>query len=138
MADRTHLKEVPTLEDTEQFGHIDFHIRGKRYDIDEVGAAEYEADARACTNEEEGTVDMVMLTKMLTLRSVKVDGGPLDPAGWAKERFPVVNRVQNEVRRLHYVEIETDEEVADRKKVDAKATADAKKKGADGPDLPNS
>lgn len=138
MAGRTKL-EVPSIEEVEQPGHVAFHIRGKLYEVDEVAASDYEADAKIATNDDEGTVDMALLTKLLTLRSVKCDGAALNPEAWGKERFPVVNRVQNEVRRLHYVEIETDEETTERKKAEAKAAADAaKKKGKEGPDLPNS
>lgn len=137
MAGRT-LKEVPSLEDVEQFGHTEFHIRGKLYAVDEVAASEYEADAKIATNEEEATVDMPLLTKLLTLRSVKRDGVALDPEAWGQERFPVVNRVQNEVRRVHYVEIETDEEAAERKKTEKAAADAARKRAKEGPDLPNS
>lgn len=128
-----------TLADVEETGRITFHIRGKQYEVEEAEATGYEEDARTATNEEEGTTDMTLLTKLLTLRTVKVDGVPLDAVAWGKEKFPVVNRVQNEVRRLHYIELETDEEIEERRKREAKSTADAKKaKSPEGPDLPNS
>jgi hypothetical protein len=137
MAGRSQLKEVPSLEDVEQLGRVEFHIRGRLYVVEEVEASDYEADAKLATNEQEGTTDMALLTKLLTLRAVTRDGAKLDAAEWGKEKFPVVNRVQNEVRRLHYVEMETDEEREEREKAEKKADADAKKKQA-GPDLPNS
>jgi len=138
VAGRTNLKEVSTLAEVEQPGTISYHIRGKLYEINEVEAGDYEDAARLATNEEEGTTDMALLTKFLTLKAVRVDGEELNPDAWGKEKFPVVNRVQNDVRRLHYVEMETDEEKADRKKAEAKAAAADAKKKPEGPDLPNS
>lgn len=127
-----------SITDTERPGYVAFHIRGRFFEIEEIEAAQYEAHARAAVvDEDEGTVDMGILTKLVTLDAVKVDGQPIDADAWGKEKFPVVNRVQTEVRRLHYIELETDEEAAERKAAE-KAAEDADKPKKKGPDRPNS
>lgn len=140
MAGESKLASVPSLDEVETVGRTEFHIRGKHYEIEEIEALDYEKDAKTASDDEEGTTDMGLLTKLITLRAVTVDGKPLEPEAWGKEKFPVVNRVQNEVRRLHYIEVETDEEIAERKAEEAKAKA-AEAKGAKKPKetpVPNS
>ena len=127
MAGESKLMPAPALDEVETVGSATFHIRGKLYEVEEIEALDYEKDAKTASDDDEGTTDMGLLTKLITLRAVKVDGKPLDPESWGKEKFPVVNRVQNEVRRLHYIEVETDEEIAERKAAEKKTAADAAK-----------
>lgn len=125
-----------SITQTERFGYVAFHLRGKLYEIEEIEAGQYEDHAKsAIVDEDEGTVDMGLLTKLVTLDAVKIDGQPLDGDAWRREKFPVVNRVQNEVRRLHYIDLETDEETAERKAREKAEDGDKKRKG---PDRPNS
>ena len=122
-----------TITQTEEPGKVSFHIRGRLYEIEEIEADAYERHAKeAVVDEDEGTVDMNLLTKLIALDAVKVDGETLNPETWGREKFPVVNRVNNEVRRLHYVEIETDEEKT------VRTAGDAAKRTKKGPDRPNS
>lgn len=100
-------------------------IRGKVYRIEELTAKEYEDCQRkseVADKETEGatTTDMLMLEKLVTLKSVTIvekvgdpPGEKLDADTWAKERYPVTSRVTLEVRRAHYMSL-TDEEKASR------------------------
>lgn len=127
-----------SIEETEQIGRFSFHLRGKLYEGEEVEAAKYEELVKAAvTDPDEGTVDMNLLANLIAIETVKVNGKPIDAASWGREKFPVVNRIRTEVRRLHFIELETDEEKAERKKAEAAAEASAKK-AAKGPGLPNS
>ena len=128
---------VPSVENTEQPGHVEFHIRGRFFEIDELEAGAYEEHIRtAAAAGEEDKTDMLLLEKLLVIDAVKVDGKKLDPEQWAKEKYPIYSRVVNEVKRLHWLDIETDEEKEAREKEAKKRAADDAKKPKS--DVPNS
>lgn len=118
---------VESIEEVEEIGRVSFHIRGKLYEIEEAEAGAYEAAVRGALDEKDNTVDTAIQLKLLAIECVKIDGKPLDPEAWAKEKYPVVNRVNNELRRLHWYELETDEEADARKREEAKIAAEAEK-----------
>jgi hypothetical protein len=95
-------------------------IRGKTYRIDELPAGDYEDEQRKAeipNPDGEGTVtDMVLLSKLITLKATTIvekqgdpPGTPLDPEAWAKEKYPVVSRIQLAARQAHFMAL-TDEE----------------------------
>lgn len=139
MPNRTTLTEVPRLEESEEIGKVSFHIRGKLYEIEEAEAGAYEDAVRGALNEDDNTVDTAIQMKLLALACVKVDGKELDADAWAREKYPVVNRVNNELKKLHWYELETDEESSERQKAEAAAAAEAEKaKPKRKSDIPNS
>ena len=106
------------------------NIRGKVYRIEEIEAGVYEEHQRTAEIKDEkgeGTLtDMVLLTKLVTLAATTIvakEGDPagekLDPAAWAKEKYPVVSRVQLEVRRAHYMALTEQEIEQERKELEA-------------------
>ena len=109
-------------------------IRGKIYRIEELENGKYEDLQRAAEipnpkDADEKVTDMIVLNRLVTLSSVTIVEKVGDPAGtkldadaWAKEKIPVVSRVQYEVRRAHYMTL-TDEEMAAADEADRKAAS---------------
>ena len=119
MSRSTKPELVPDPE-PEEDGVTFLTIRGTTYRIDELGAGAYEEEQRKAeipNPEGEGTVtDMVLLSKLVTLKAVTIvdkkgdpPGTALDPGAWAKEKHPVVSRVQSSVRQAHFMALTDDE-----------------------------
>lgn len=135
-------REVTKLGDTEQVATTTFHIRGREYAVTEIPAENYEEALRSASIlDEEGKAtdrtDMLMFEKLLAIESVKIDGEPVELETWNKLPYPVTNRILTEVKRMHWIDIETDEEKAAREKA-AKERSKGKRADAAESDIPNS
>lgn len=128
MAPSTSSKKPQIVPDPvpEEDGVTFLTIRGTTYRIDELGAGEYEDEQRKAeipNPDGDGTItDMLLLSKLVTLKAVSIvdkpgdpPGEKLDPTKWAKEKHPVVSRVQLAVRQAHYMAL-TDEEAREAEK----------------------
>lgn len=139
MPSRGAVAEIPSIEKVEDSGIVTFHIRGREFVVREINASDYEEQLRAASTGEDGKVDMLVLEKLLVMKSVTIDGKPVsDLEAWGKEPYPVASRVVDEVKKLHWLNIETDEEIEQRKREAASAARDAAKEGAKRESLPNS
>lgn len=138
-------RTVEKLGDTEKYGEITIHLRGREVTISEMAAEDYEEALRsAAVMDENGKptdrTDMLVFEKLLAVGSVKVDGKEVDLEDWGGKgndrwyTYPVTQRILTEVKRLHWVDLETDEE-KDAKK---KAAQAASKKAPAESDVPNS
>jgi len=111
---------APSADEAKDESSRSFHIRGKAYVLRELTGGEYYDEQRVAQNED-GDIDMMLLARLITLKGVTCDGKPLDPEAWSQESFSVVNRVQLEMRQMHFIAAETDEEKRDRLKAEAAA-----------------
>lgn len=128
--------DTPTVDKTDELAAATFHIRGKEYKVLELISAEYEDLVKQASDEEEGTTDTALLSRLLTLAAVKIDGKDVPENWFTTEKYPVTNRVANEVKRIHWVELETDEEVEERTKEERDAARKAAREAAKA--VPNS
>ena len=99
-------------------------LRGKHYIAHELFAEPYEdVVKRATVDDESGDpdTDMILLRKFLVIESITEDGKALDAAAFAKMPYPVYAKLDSLARRKHWGEIETDEEIAARRKSEAKS-----------------
>lgn len=138
-------RKVAKLGDTEQYGVITFHLRGREVTVSEMPAEDYEEALRAAVvigedGKPTDRTDMLVFEKLLAVGSVKVDGKDVDIEDWGGKgsdrwyTYPVTQRILTEAKRLHWVDLETDEDKAAREKAAKRAaTSDAKES-----DVPNS
>ncbi len=137
MPDRKPLTSIPSVEKTEDPGVVTFHLRGREFVVREIPAGEYEQAIRdAASEDDDGKTDMLLLEKLLVVSSTTIGGKLLDPEEWAKEKYPVYQRVVNETKKLHWLDLETDEEIDERKKAAAASARESAKKTKS--DIPNS
>lgn len=123
-------REVSKLGDTDEVESTTFHIRGREYTVTEIPAEDYEEALRAAAvmDEESGKstdkTDMLVFEKLLAVEAVSRDGKKVELETWNRLPYPVTNRILTEIKRLHWMDIETDEE----KEARAKALKAAAKK----------
>lgn len=130
----------------EEAGVVRFHLRGREVEIREVPGEDYEEAMRTAeaASETPGKIDMPTLEKLLCFGAVKIDGQEVDPEQWGGKgsdrwfTYPVTSRIADEVKRLHWVTLETDEEIAERKAEEAKAAKATEASTKKGVELPNS
>jgi len=94
-------------------------LRGKHYTVHELLAEQYEDVVKRATPPpaEDGTqkdADFALLTKFLVLEAVKEDGKPIASPG--KLPHPVFAKLNMVARRMHWGEIESDEEAEARER----------------------
>lgn len=140
MSDRkvTTPTEKPT--DLETPETRTYHLRGHEISITEMPSEDYEEAMRAAALED-GKVDMPILERLLAVGSVKIDGQPLDAEKWGRYPSPVTQRITQDVKEVHWMNLETDEERAAREKAEKAAKAAAEEDGKKAPKevpLPNS
>jgi hypothetical protein len=137
------LADAATLGEVEEYGVVRFHLRGREIVVREMPAEDYEQALRAAAAAaDDGKTDMLVLEKLIALGSTTVDGKEIDPEDWSgkgKDKFftyPVTQRIADEAKKLHWLTLETDEEMGARKVAESAAAKEAAK--AKGNDLPNS
>lgn len=102
----------------EGFEHLT--LRGKHYVIRELTAEEYEVVAAAAnipspTEPGETVTDMNILRRTLVIQATTEDGKQLTPEMQKKLKQPVYGKLDILARRMHWGEIESDEEAAERR-----------------------
>ena len=141
-------RKVAKLGDTEQFGVVTFHLRGREITVSEMPAEDYEEALRAAAvigedGKPTDRTDMLVFDKLLAVGSVKVDGKEVDIEDWGGKgndrwyTYPVTQRILTEVKKLHWVDLETDEEKAAREKAAREQAKKDSAKTAES-DVPNS
>lgn len=136
MSDRK-LKAVESLGSTEEPAVTTFHLRGREYTVTEMLAEDYEEALRAAAVEDSDKTDMLVFDKLMAVGSVAIDGEPVSLERWNKLPHPIASRVMDEVKRVHWLNLETDEEIEARKAA-AAAKAKADKEKPEKSDVPNS
>jgi hypothetical protein len=119
-----------------------YHLRGHEITITEMPSAGHdEAMRAAAAGQEDGKVDMPILERLLAVGSVKIDGQPLDAEKWGRYPSPVTQRITADVKEVHWMNLETDEEREAREKAARAAAKAAEEDGRKAPKdvpLPNS
>lgn len=137
-------RQVASVGSTDETESTTFHIRGHEYVVSEIPAEDYEEALRsaAVVDEESGKptdkTDMLLFERLLAVEAVKRDGAQMELEVWNKLPYPITKRLSDEIKRLHWLDLETDEEKAAREKAaKERAKKDDKAKAAES-DVPNS
>jgi hypothetical protein len=127
----TKVPDAPPIEDLDNgLRTVTATIKGTRYVLRELEMIEYERELKRAEGPD-GRVDNVLLLKFMVLKSLqepKLDAEQLGHKGTS-----VVRKLNDIVNEIHFADVESDEEKAEREAAEAEHEGEAL--GARGPRL---